>query len=500
MAGLAQSALSFLWAQSLFGTQQLAGALAPPSAGRPARPVTALDAVAHVTAAELGGLLRQVYRVGDVLQRGAVNVTFDVLTGNALRPARQATDVLRQAADAARFVLAGQDVGLAWRELQNKLKVFQWVRNVEALLHLPADGSYVPVAELVGRAYELDPFPALWAVEGAGHYYADSLWGQGDGPRDLLTGPRAAAAPAKSLTMLHAGAGLAFAERLLADVTAATPADQVRAAVQRFLAMCRSNCRPGYVGAALESLGLYARVFRPAGVVPVVDRELAWLDAEALDYFWHGVGRALYFSPTYFLPFGRSAWEAVEPGRGEPPRERARRNAVAGLAWATTLVNMLRPEVMAGLVRRLGDTLRRDDAFANGVSSSIVMRQDTTPGEAFITSFCRHGPGGADADAWDVLVGGPCEQAVTEVHPALRAQGRLGEVFRYRSWADLAADGGRVRPGGQSRFGPAGGRPRTRDEAPFLEADDDAVGGARVEHGSVYPGPARHPTDAGRNR
>src|SRR5439155_19377620 len=175
-----------------FGAQQLAGALVPPAPGRPNRTVTAFDAASHVAAAELGGGLRQVYRLGDALQRGAVEVTFDVLTGNILRPARQATGVLRQAGDAAEFVLSGQDVGLAWRELQNKLKVFQWVRNVESLLRLPADETYVPVTELVARAYELGAYPALWAVEGAGHYYAVSLWGHRHGPRDLLTGPRAA--------------------------------------------------------------------------------------------------------------------------------------------------------------------------------------------------------------------------------------------------------------------------------------------------------------------
>src|SRR5207247_2088807 len=158
--------------------------------------------------AGLGGAGREVYRVGDGLQRGAVEVGFDVLTGNVFRPIRQAAGVLRQAADAAEFVLSGQDVGLAWRELQNKLKVFQWVRNVESLLRLPADETYVPVTDLVARAYELGAFPALWAVEGAGHYYAVSLWGHRHGPRDLLTDARAAAAPAESLTMLHAGAGL----------------------------------------------------------------------------------------------------------------------------------------------------------------------------------------------------------------------------------------------------------------------------------------------------
>src|SRR5206468_1594112 len=148
------------------------------------------------------------------------------------------------------------------------------------------------------------------------------------------------------------------------------------------------------------------------------------------------------------------------------------------------------PEVMAGVVRRLGDTLRRDDAFANGVSSAIVMRQDTTPNESFIGSFCRSVPGAADAAAWDVLVGGPCERAVTSLHPALRAKGRLGEIFRYRTPEDLAADARGGGPTGQGRSASSGRRPRARDEAPVYEAHGHAVGGTRVEHGGVYQGPA----------
>src|SRR5207302_2748139 len=133
---------------------------------------------------------------------------------------------------------------------------FFWVRDVTSLLHLPAEGTYVPLTELVARAYALDPFPALWAVEGAGHYYGDSFWGKGEDPRDLLTDARAAAVPDASMTMLHAGIGLSFAQNLLADVSPRAPAEQVREVVRRFLALCRQNARPGYVGAALESLGL----------------------------------------------------------------------------------------------------------------------------------------------------------------------------------------------------------------------------------------------------
>src|SRR5207245_1681294 len=101
--------------------------------------------------------------------------------------ARGAAGVLRQSFDAARLLASPQDLRLAWQELRDKMRVFFWVLDVAGLLRLPAEGTYVPLTELVGRAYALDPFPALWAVEGAGHYYADSFWGRGRDPLGLLT-------------------------------------------------------------------------------------------------------------------------------------------------------------------------------------------------------------------------------------------------------------------------------------------------------------------------
>jgi hypothetical protein len=446
MVQITGSTARFAWAQTVFGAQQVLNALASGRAGRSAgKAASACDTVALVAGDQLGNSLKGVYNLGDLVQRGVVDVGFDLLSGRVpgsdsfVRPA----DALRQAGDVVRFLAAGGDVALAWQEFQQKLEVFQWVRNVNALLRLPADGSYVPLTELVGRAYARGPFAALWAVEGAGHYYAVSLWGRdAPDPRGLLTDARSASVTDSSLTMLHAGIGLAFAERLLEGVTPATPGSEVRRVLQRFLDLCRANSRPGYVGAALESLGLVTRVFHPRELVRVVDRELAPLDAEALAYFWHGVGRALYFAPTYFLPFGASPWRAVTSGAGEVWHELGRLNAVAGLAWAVTLVNMRRPQIVEAVVRKYAAELSRDDAFANGVSSAIVMRNDTTPGEPFVTEFCRHRSGETPAARrwWGRLVREPCEEARMKFYPALKAAGRLGEVFRYRQFPERVKD------------------------------------------------------------
>jgi hypothetical protein len=248
------------------------------------------------------------------------------------------------------------------------------------------------------------------------------------------------------MTMLHAGIGLSFAQHLLENVTPQTPSAEVREVVRRFIALCHQNSRPGYVGAALESLGLVTRVFHPQALVPVIDGELAQLDEEAQAYFWHGVGRAIYFSPTYFLPVGRSPWQALEMAHGEAPHELGRLNAIAGLAWAVTLVNMLQPEVMEAVVRRHAEEFARDGAFSNGISSSVIMRYDTTPGQEFIAAFCGHQSPPSDralVASWNNLVRGPCAEGLGRVYPVLKESQRLGEVFRYQPLADLVR---RLRP------------------------------------------------------
>src|SRR5205085_2866059 len=103
--------------------------------------------------------------------------------------------------------------------------------------------------------------------------------------------------PTSSLAALHAGAGLSFAGRALGVLTPRSTAGEVRRALEQFVALCRANSHEGYVRAAYEALGLWTRNLSPQ-LMPSIDRQLAEADEEMVGYFWHGVGRALYFAPT----------------------------------------------------------------------------------------------------------------------------------------------------------------------------------------------------------
>src|SRR5439155_1446231 len=124
--------------------------------------------------------------------------------------------------------------------------------------------------------------------------------------------------------------------------------------------------------------------------------------------------------------------------------------------WAVTLVNMRQPKVLEAVLKSHGAELAATGAFANGFSSSAIMRYDTTPDAPFITKFCKHQPGASDpalVQLWNSQVTEPCQAALKDYYPVLQATRSLGELFRYQSLSDLVA-----RLKGQNH----GGRPPPR--------------------------------------
>ena len=77
-----KAVLSFSWAMSLFGVQQMANLFTPSKATK------AFDDVTQATEAELGNLFKAAFRAGDTLQRGLVDLTFGAFTGQILDPRR----------------------------------------------------------------------------------------------------------------------------------------------------------------------------------------------------------------------------------------------------------------------------------------------------------------------------------------------------------------------------------------------------------------------------
>jgi hypothetical protein len=470
MRDLAKSMLSLSLALPVLGVQQAARLLGPARRGQPV--TQPLDTVTDAARRRLAGPFERVYRTGALVQESLLDVAGQALTPDLLDPAtwaRIAGDMAERSAEGLRLILSGSAGLAALREVQNKAEVFVLVREVSEILGIPQEFP-LPLDELLRKAYDLSPFQALWAVEGLGHDYAKSYLDQDIVPRGLLTGPRTWDLPVKSLLMLHAGIGLAFAEYLLDKTGRRTSFEEIRRLVAEDVRLCRENSRPGYLGAAYESLGLVTRLFHGSNLAASVDRALREVAPEVVGYFWHGVGRAIYFLPQNFLPC--STWQTFEMARREAPDELARLNAVAGTAWAVILVNQRQPEILAELVvGPHGDQLAHDGAFSNGVASAVIMRADTTPGAPLTQVFLDYRPSRSDARLvrlWDELVRRPAELGLEVYYPIFKAHDALGDLFHYGDLARVAAS---LSAGGEAPLGP----PPAGDSGVALDGPDEGA-------------------------
>jgi len=440
MRDLTKSVLGLPWAISMFSVQQVANIVSPPPSveGHPA---------ATSTEPQLNGWVKQTYKVGAQVQ----NAMVDMLTLRT--PEMDSSALMRMAADMQSaplfqavikygmppvawldsFLVTPRDSPAVLQEFADKLYIIQLVTAVRGDLHLD-DATNEPLPVLVERAATLETFPRLWAVEGLGNWYGDRACARtaGEDPSGLLTGAAAASLPPWSLTMLHAGIGMSFAKKTLDGLTPTSEPTVVRTAIARFAALCRNSSRVGYTGAALESLGLATRTLYP-DLVSTVDREIPNVDPELQGYFWHGVGRAIYFDPMNMLPSVNAPWRSVTRLDQEAPNAVARRDVLSGLAWAITLVNMRNPIVMETFLRHHADVAWSEDAFTNGVTSSMMMRYDTTRDDTRLSSFLAHQPAdSAIAAAWKSLITTPGEHALRVTYGELAEVPALEDLFHYR--------------------------------------------------------------------
>ncbi|MEX1129034.1 MAG: hypothetical protein WD227_16240 [Vicinamibacterales bacterium] len=447
MREFTKSVLSLPWAISMFGVQQVANLVSPGSDRRVAGTAAAFDAVTKATEQQLDGWMKQTYTVGHGVQNGLV----DLMTGQP--PAVDSSALMRMAAEMQSgplfqllikygmppvawfdsFLVPRADSAAVLQEFSNKLDIIQLVTQVHGTLGLDHE-SHEPLPSLVERAANMETFPRLWAVEGLGNYYGDKALEEAAGgdPQMLLTDEATAALPPWSLTMLHAGIGMSFAKAILKTLDTTSTPDVVRAAVERFVSLCRNSSRPGYTGAALESLGLATRTLYP-NLAALIDREIPSVDPELSGYFWHGVGRAMYFEPLNMLPSANAPWRAVTRLAQEVPAGLPYKNALAGISWAITVVNMRHPEVMSAFLRHHGDIAERDDAFRNGLTSSLLMRYDTTRDGTSISPFIHHEPVDPVAQAaWHRFITTPCDDALRTTYPQLKRSTTLEQLFHYR--------------------------------------------------------------------
>jgi len=396
----------------------------------------ALETLAHQAQSQLGPLTQTAFFIGDGLQRAFTDGIFDALQPRTWSPCslmRMGSQLVHQSARLSRL-LVPKDGQLAWQELTNKVEVFALVKNLSSILELP-EGELFPLPTLVDKAYARPAFEALWAVEGVGHYYTEEYCRRHGPPQGLLLEANAPV-PAKSLLMLHAGMGLCFADRIIGGLTTESTPGEVRDALEQFVELCGDNSRQGYLGAAIESLGIVTRDFYP-DLFKLVTQQFRLVAPEFTGFYWHGIGRAIYFSRKFFIPRFFSTWSDVDH---EANGEAARLGVMAGLSWAFTLVNMRQPEIVETGLRSYADDSPRGKAFSNGVCSCVIMRTDTTPAEPFVSAFYRRRPSPQTselASAWDRQISEPAITGIYSYYPVLSRHFALDQVFRHQDLGEL---------------------------------------------------------------
>jgi hypothetical protein len=439
---ITQSMMTCFWALSVFGAEQLVRILATGDLDQSRQQAaTAFAAVTRTTESQFGEASREVFRAGDQLQRGMVDFMVNLVTLEAFTPhhmTKMALEVMQQSAEVLKFLMPGRENRLVWQEFQNKLQAFDLFEHVDVTLHVQS-GPEVPLTALVEKAEALGPYLAVWAMEGLGRYYAEAYWEHKGTPQHLLTADQVRALPARSLIPLHTGMGLSLADRLLATLTPQSSEADIDTALRQFIALCQHNSREGYMGAVLEPLGLVTRLRYPQ-MVRIIDRRLSTTAPDIVGYFWHGVGRGLYFLPLNALPCSSSTWYAVEMAQEEPPHSLGQLNALGGLAWALTLVNIRHPAILQTFLQQHGGVISANDAFSTGVSSSLMIWYDMEGDAPYLSAFLQYQPDPSKPrllQLWNSQVRAPAQEALQRYDTELKTQYGLGEAFQHQPFQAL---------------------------------------------------------------
>jgi hypothetical protein len=433
MLELMKSMLNLPWAVSVFGAQQFVNLLSPGGVRKAEGDLYSATVAAQAQFSS-NPIFFAGFQVGDQIQRAGVDLFFDTLELQVLHPEwinRTSSQIATQSAATLRTLTPGENLRLYIALVRNTMGVINLVNQSSSMLALPP--GPIDLQQAIEKAYSFGQYSPLWLVEGLGEDYANQFWSDTVPPRGVLTTGQGAKLPDKSLLMMHAGIGLSFAKHLVRRMTPVTPKTEIAASLRRFVDLVRTNSRPGYEGPAFESLGLVTRTWYRA-MVPIIDQLLWTIDREVVEYFWHGVGRAAYF--TYLTP-NTTAFQGVPT---EAPHEVALLNAMAGSTWAFSLVNIKQPEVVVHAIKTQAQLLSANGGFTNGVISTMLMADDMIPGDPYTAALCAYKPqcGCPEViEAWNRLIGIPCQTATQKYFPVLQKHRRLGEVFRYQDLGNL---------------------------------------------------------------
>jgi hypothetical protein len=341
-------------------------------------------------------------------------------------------ELMQQSARLMSLFMPGRGLFGDWPELDDKIEAFRLFQSADRELGVPVDR--LPLDDVVRQSLTRDAFRAIWILEGIGYSKgtASSLSVKG-----LLTEGPGSRLPDRAMIPLHAGMGTAFGEKLFGALSSRPSQTQVRDTVERFLDICRANCRPGWEDACIESAGLVVRLLHPNLAVPV-STEMQTLGAPLPALLWHGVGRSLYFQPTNFLPIAGAHRRMLSSALQETRSPENRRNVLAGLVWAVTLVNLPQPEVVRTLASTCSDLNLREE-FINGFISALLVWRHMAPDDSRYTHIYTQPPSAADRQfpLWAEWIETPAREALSKFFPGLERRNNIPSLYSFQTPEEL---------------------------------------------------------------
>lgn len=452
MRELATSLISYVLAKSLYSGQQLAKMVGvaekhvepknPPAPGPDGEDPDTFSGQLYRstkrTIEKFGDPAAVAFIAGDEYGSKVVDMVFDLFSLKALDPGhwvKLTERFLTQGKLAADATMGGgKEDNVHTQQAKNTRYVFTLVRNNPEKLGIPKSGEF-DLAVYMDKAYGIGDFESIWTVEGLGHVYSQRTWHLkwdcSEDAHGIMMDGQAANMPEKSLTMMHAGLGLGLAESLMKQLTPDSSTKETERVLKAFIKLCQNNSRPGYVGCALESLGLVTRCFNYP-MMTKVPKVLADLDETAWEFFWRGAGRALYFSPGHMLQPLYSPWIAAEE---EAPGDRELDILKAGISWPTNIVNMRHPSIFEDVIKRHGKDEEKAGTIAHGVAASTTMACDITPNHPLVREYIDYVPKSSDLEVkrlWTKLVHDQAYKALHRYQPVLKAHRMMDQVFRLQ--------------------------------------------------------------------
>src|SRR5262249_47751970 len=122
----------------------------------------------------------------------------------------------------------------------------------------------------------------------------------------------------------------------------------------------------------------------------------------------------------------------------EGSRPEDRRQVMAGLIWAVTLVNLPQPATIRALLPVCSD-LRMREEFSNGLISALMAWRQMAPGESrYSTKYTRPLAGsGRESILWRSWIESPAREALEEILPGLERAGRIPALYTCRTMDEL---------------------------------------------------------------